>query len=404
MKIILSRKGFDSATGGRPSPLFVDTGRLLSIPIPEENKLYKDDTGRRYSDLIFDKTRSYLDVMIELDLTGFENKSVHVDPDIDYDILSERKPGWKGMFGQCDAAQGHLIANNVEVGDLFLFYGWFKEVERQNGKFKYIPGTEKHIIWGYMQIGEIDSIDEFDQYEDWKLSHPHYVNRDRGSNTGYIARDYLDFCPDLPGCGVFNFNESLILTCPNSTRSVWKLPRFFHPSYGTEMTYHKDVERWTLRDDCCILDSAKIGQEFIISGNQDVIRWAKQIVINACSGSKEFTPMKNYNNTIVKTEKTNMEIQYNNPRYVTMLCTRRFNGEVLEVLYDLEDHEKVKQLHWKVEKNNKKVYAVLQGTQNIFLHRLVMGAGKGTIVKAKNGNYFDCRKQNLIVMGKNKSD
>jgi hypothetical protein len=33
IKLVLSRKGFDSANGGIPSPIFPD-GRLLSLPIP----------------------------------------------------------------------------------------------------------------------------------------------------------------------------------------------------------------------------------------------------------------------------------------------------------------------------------------------------------------------------------
>ncbi len=35
MQIILSRKGFDSASGGGPSPILPD-GTLLSLPIPED--------------------------------------------------------------------------------------------------------------------------------------------------------------------------------------------------------------------------------------------------------------------------------------------------------------------------------------------------------------------------------
>jgi len=34
MKVILSRKGFDSGTGGYPSPILPD-GTLLSLPIPD---------------------------------------------------------------------------------------------------------------------------------------------------------------------------------------------------------------------------------------------------------------------------------------------------------------------------------------------------------------------------------
>ena len=398
MKIILSRKGFDSATGGYPSPLFIEDGRLLSIPIPEVNKLYKEDTGRKYSDLIFDNERTYRDIIKGLGVDRFDDVPVHVDPDIKSDIITERKSGWKGIFGQCDAAQGHLTANNIEVGDLFLFYGWFKEVQEKNGMLRYTPGTDKHIIWGYMQIGAIDSIVENEQYEDWKLDHPHYQNKNRKNNTGYIACDHLDFCPDMPGCGVFKYDESLVLTCPNYTRSIWRLPSFFHPSYGTEMTYNRDAKRWTLKDDCCILESANIGQEFILSGNQDAVEWAKKLLINASLRSKEGIPLKKYKT--IKTEKPIRGIKINNPAYVTMKCTRRATGEVFEVLYDLDDHDKVKKYHWKVEKSIDKVYAVLEGMQNIFLHRLVTDAKEGVIVKTKNGNYFDCRKENLIEKNK----
>lgn len=386
MKIILSRKGFDSAAGGYPSPLFIEDGRMLSLPIPEENKLYNEDTGRRYSDLIYDDNHSYLDIMKELGLKGFDDKCAHLDPDIRKEIVADRKPGWNAIFGQCDAAQGHLSANNVEVGDLFLFYGWFKEVERRGNKLVYIPGTDKHIIWGYMQIGEIDSIVEDEFYNDWKLDHPHYRNRNRINNTGYIASEYLRFNPDYAGYGVFRYDRSLVLTNPNSTRSIWRLPSFFYPSNETKMTYNTNKTRWALEDDYCILESAKIGQEFIISGNDKVIDWMKNL----------FT--KSSTNQIQKTKKDNtqkIEISYNT---ASMYCTRRATGEVFEVLYNLEDHDKVKQYHWKVEKNNKKIYAVKQGTQNIFLHRLIMDNCEGKIVKAINGNYFDCRKENLIVI------
>ena len=36
MRLILSRKGFDSGSGGCPSPIFPDS-RMLSLPIPDRN-------------------------------------------------------------------------------------------------------------------------------------------------------------------------------------------------------------------------------------------------------------------------------------------------------------------------------------------------------------------------------
>ena len=46
MKIILSRKGFDSANGGIVSPIMED-GTLISFPIPSE------DDKDRYEDLVY---------------------------------------------------------------------------------------------------------------------------------------------------------------------------------------------------------------------------------------------------------------------------------------------------------------------------------------------------------------
>ena len=40
MKIILSRKGFDSEYAGQPSPILPD-GTLLSMPIPYSNEIIK---------------------------------------------------------------------------------------------------------------------------------------------------------------------------------------------------------------------------------------------------------------------------------------------------------------------------------------------------------------------------
>lgn len=281
MKIILSRKGFDSGAGGYPSPFFVKEGRLLSLPIPEENKIYTTDTGRLYSDLLFENDTTYLDIMEQLGMKGFAGKNAHFDPDINQNVLRNRKPGWKGLFGQCDTAQRHLINKGVQPGDLFLFFGWFKDVVKIGDKYKYVTGTDKHIIWGYMQVGEIDSINDTSEYESWKLDHPHYRNKNRTCNTGYIARERLNFNPEIPGWGVFNYNESLVLTDPDQkNRSVWRLPYFFHPSNGTKMTYHENQKLWKLHSNNCILKSVGRGQEFIITNNDNVIEWAISHIIN----------------------------------------------------------------------------------------------------------------------------
>ena len=57
MKIILSRKGMDSNTGGLASPI-LPNGTLLSLPIPSDDKI-------TYSSIQWDG-KSYLDIIKEL--------------------------------------------------------------------------------------------------------------------------------------------------------------------------------------------------------------------------------------------------------------------------------------------------------------------------------------------------
>ena len=51
-----------------------------------------------------------------------------------------RPPDWRPAFGQVGAAQKHLEQQGVSVGDVFLFFGWFRDVIRNtDGRWKYNP-------------------------------------------------------------------------------------------------------------------------------------------------------------------------------------------------------------------------------------------------------------------------
>lgn len=115
MKVILSRKGFDSATWGYPSPYFIEDSRLLSFPIPEENINNSIDTGITYSDLRFNEKLSYLDIMKHLGINKFDGKYVHHDPDINSAAINNRDVEWRGLFGQCSSAQAHLNFMTIKL-------------------------------------------------------------------------------------------------------------------------------------------------------------------------------------------------------------------------------------------------------------------------------------------------
>ena len=73
MKVILSRKGFDSANGGIPSPIMPD-GTLLSLPIPLENE------NAAYSDIGW-SGMTYADILRQLNPKR-QYEKCHLDPDI----------------------------------------------------------------------------------------------------------------------------------------------------------------------------------------------------------------------------------------------------------------------------------------------------------------------------------
>ena len=143
MKIILSRKGFDSANGGVPSPI-LPNGKAVSFPIPASR------SPHRFKNL---KCKEYDLSAIITDLGIDKEQYVHLDPDIDDRVITKRPNGWRGAFGQVGAAQSHLRRNNVGKDDLFIFFGWFKEIELNNGKWRFVPSApDLHVIYGWLFV------------------------------------------------------------------------------------------------------------------------------------------------------------------------------------------------------------------------------------------------------------
>src|SRR4051794_34886590 len=107
MRVIFSRKGFDSSAGGCPSPIV--EGQPISLPIP----VRKTPSPLRFIDLIGD----YSSLVEDLTKGRIDRYSrCHLDPDLKSSVLP-RLPGWRGALGQVGAAQGHLSNEGVNVGD-----------------------------------------------------------------------------------------------------------------------------------------------------------------------------------------------------------------------------------------------------------------------------------------------
>ena len=259
MKIILSRKGFDSKYGEIPNPILPD-GTLLSMPIPLDDNL-------SYQDLSYNNL-SYDDILQQLK-PGFKYKKCHLDPDLRKDII-KRDKCWVASFGQSDAALSHLFNQNVMKGDIFLFFGWFKQTELYEGKLRFKPNApDIHVIYGYLQIGDI--LSSYDKIK--KLYwHPHANIKEEHHkrNAIFVASEKL-LDTDYPGFGVFKYDKKLVLTKYGYSRSRWQLPKCFENkdiSYHSTNNYKKDY-----------FQSACIGQEFVIDVDTEVINWLKSLFL-----------------------------------------------------------------------------------------------------------------------------
>lgn len=268
MKVILSRKGFDSSYGGTASPILPD-GTLLSLPIPSKAETVK------FTDLHYDG-QSYYDIIKSLKPTVKikEKYACHLDPDLRRDVIS-RQDGWRPAFGQEGAALSHLQNQGVGAGDLFLFYGWFKQTEYRDNRLCYAKGAQDlHIIYGWLQVGQV--IGSPADVPEWLQSHPHNSPERWGSksNAIYIASDSLSIEPELSGAGCLRYSDSLVLTKKGCSRRVWDLPDFMR---DIPITYNADA--W--QDEGFV--SAAKGQEFVFDANEDVIGWVKDMLL---SGSR----------------------------------------------------------------------------------------------------------------------
>lgn len=240
MKIVFSRKGFDSGSGGGPSPI-VD-GRALSLPIPDTRGVKPAPTysnrhmGGHAKRASRGKVRGY--------------HRMHNDP------MFHAKEGWAAL-GQYGAAQTHLEKQGVGEGDLFLFFGLFCEE----------GGTPHHRFFGYLYVGEIVRLAQCnEETRKWFASylHPHALTMHGSNDVIWFGRG-ADNAPA---------HDRLRLTVPEGPASLWRVPEWLRE---TGLSYHDRADRW-LPDGR--LQSVARGQEFVadVGEREDARAWVGEIV------------------------------------------------------------------------------------------------------------------------------
>jgi hypothetical protein len=221
MRLIFSRKGFDSAAGKAPSPII--DGKPISLPIPTERR---SETSYR--------------------LAGFGDVVEHVTKGrIRADDLCHEDPVFangRWAFGQTGAAQTHLETNGVGVGDMFLFFGLFAAYDGRD---------RHHRIFGYLEVEEVRRLgshpSKSDNPKGFLRRHPHTIGEWNENNTLYLGAGAK--AKGAPPC--------LRLTKSGAGVSVWSVPAWLKT---VGLTYHSDPARWAIDKE---LHAASRGQEFV---------------------------------------------------------------------------------------------------------------------------------------------
>jgi hypothetical protein len=265
-KVVLSRKGFDSAAGGGYSPFDPETGKYVVLPIPVDKKELEICNPLKYEDIHLQG--NYLDGYPETNLKSLmetmkkkatikdeKSEYAHFDPWLGpCPWLAERSNHQIGAFGQVGIPQAQLHNQGVGEGSLFLFFSRFTTVDK-NRENKIVPGISRenltkglYFIYGWLKVKEV--IQEHVDDCLWSR-HPHntkeyfdyYANSENaksknGKNTIYIADEFLfNDGSNIRGCGYFNrLNKDLCLTASDLAQaqkpgnwipSRWSLPGFF---------------------------------------------------------------------------------------------------------------------------------------------------------------------------------
>lgn len=262
-KIILSRKGFDSVAGGKASPIFPD-GKMFPLPIPT-----KYSSPYEYKDI----TKNGIGVSEAFMQAGV--KKIPINSKCHYDPILEPNTG---LFGQVGKVQKELQNHQVNVGDLFLFFGWFRDFSSSNKR-------DIHHIFGWLEIDIIikgtENIKEFCQKKGVK--HPHADNNYE-LNTLYVGRNALSLGSrekPVPGYGEFKkTSNTLVLTENGQSRSNWLMPKKFFSEENNPKLFSNRL-KWNGHNDNRV-QCKGYGQEFIINveENPSAIDWAKSIIID----------------------------------------------------------------------------------------------------------------------------
>ncbi len=283
MKIVFSRKGFDSKLGCVASPIV--RGTPHSLPIPTHTR-----SAITYAQVC----SPACNLLGQLNARGPDGPLLpttlcHLDPDICETHLP-RLPGWRGALGQDKQSASLLRNQGIKHGDLFLFFGWFDEYDITINRY---ASNNEHRVYGWLQVDEIIDMrgqgHSILQRYPWLKDHPHVNGNWNHHNLRhdlYIAKRNLDIhglehCLDvsIPGYGVLKQGYRLSVT-GQPRRDLWATPDWLNPLHGGSGLSGKPANRWTNNT----VDMYGSGQEFVTDiefNTAGAIEWLSANIFNA---------------------------------------------------------------------------------------------------------------------------
>lgn len=272
MRVILSRKGFEPTHGGIPSPIMPD-GTLLLLPKPDE------DGAESYYDFSYEDM-TYYDIACSLSeelrepLKNYRcHSECYITPEHHIHPSS-----WYPAYLRYGAMQTHLSHQRVSVGDIFLFYGCFRQTEYDaNHKLHFVSNApEQTIIFSYFQIGAI--IKDY-SFISKQFKWPFHIRANTDHNqhyTIYLPTKKLSYNNQQPGFATLSYSPKLILTKPGYQYNHWCLPDFLCVPDVT-ISYHNNRNNGFLMGKGYFKTSS-ISDEFVIHGTYDLKNWVHSMI------------------------------------------------------------------------------------------------------------------------------
>ena len=176
-----------------------------------------------------------------------------------------------------------METHQVGIGDIFLSYGWFRQTELDDtGKLRFVNAKkdktiDKHIIFGYMEVGE--KITDQERISSEYNYHPHAFCKYKNSPTNalYIPKSTLSLDSRISGWGMLKYSHIRQLTKEGHKRSEWNLPECFK---DIGISYHEENSSygWATGND--YFKAAYRGQKFVTKSDisEPMKDWVNKVI------------------------------------------------------------------------------------------------------------------------------